>query len=188
MDDLRIAKDDPTWNRGESANVYSLPVAISVDSLSVEKLTVGIPKNQIKKVGMLLTAQSPDSHIGPYKWAIDFLVPDDTLVLAAKEGQIVEAIDDFNTWGITADFRDKLNYITIQHDKGEYSRYCHLAQYSFRNTKLKVGDKISKGEVIARVGKTGWTDRDHLHFIVFKIEQSSKNPFGFYSLKIRFEK
>jgi murein DD-endopeptidase MepM/ murein hydrolase activator NlpD len=61
-----------------------------------------------------------------------------------------------------------------------------LATQSFRQTGLKVGNFVKKGQQIARVGKTGWTDRDHLHFLVFKVEKLEGNPYGFYSLKVRF--
>ena len=115
-------------------------------------------------------------------------MPDGTEILAAEDGKIIEAIDNFNTWGPSEKFIDQLNYLTIQHPNGEYSQYCHLAKNSFQNTGLRVGLNVKKGEVIGIVGKTGWTDRDHLHFIVFKVGPIIGSPYTFYSLRIRFEK
>ena len=164
MNELRNLANDPMWDQGETKKVYRFPLPI----------------------GKFTAAKSPNSHIGPFKWAIDFLVPDGTEVLAAEAGQVVKAVDNFTEWGPTEEFRDKLNYLTIQHDNGECSQYCHLAPNSFRETGLKVGDHVEKEQAIARVGKTGWTDRDHLHFIVFRVGTLPGSPYGFYSLQVRF--
>ena len=46
----------------------------------------------------------------------------------------------------------------------EYSRYDHLA---YRSSRVKVGQDVTEGQVIAEVGMTGYTFRPHLHFQVF---------------------
>lgn len=53
------------------------------------------------------------------------------------------------------------NYVVIQHAGGEYSDYAHLRQGS---VKVKAGDKVIRGQVIAQVGHTGNTTEPHLHF------------------------
>ena len=50
------------------------------------------------------------------------------------------------------------------HTNEEYSRYDHLASQS---SKVKVGQAISEGQEIAKVGMTGYTFHPHLHFQVF---------------------
>ena len=50
------------------------------------------------------------------------------------------------------------------HTNEEYSRYDHLAPQS---SKVKVGQAISEGQEIAKVGMTGYTFNPHLHFQVF---------------------
>ena len=50
------------------------------------------------------------------------------------------------------------------HANEEYSRYDHLATQS---SKVKVGQVVSEGQEIARVGMTGYTFHPHLHFQVF---------------------
>jgi len=188
MMELRKAAIEPIWDQGETKNLYCFPIPTNIDfSESADKLSVDIPKNELYRIGNFLCAKSPQSHIGPFTWAIDFLIPDGTEIYAAEEGKIIEAVDSFSEWGDSEEFRDKLNYITIQHNHGEFSQYCHLAPGSFQTSKFKVGSIIPKGAVIGRVGKTGWTDRDHLHFIVFKVGKIERSPFTFYSLKIRFE-
>ena len=50
------------------------------------------------------------------------------------------------------------------HANEEYSRYDHLAH---QISKVKVGQAVSKGQEIAKVGMTGYTSSPHLHFQVF---------------------
>lgn len=188
MEELRKIAGSPIWNQGDSVGIYNFPLPQNRDFIEDGKrLAIGNPEEETYIIGPYYAATSPQSHIGPFKWAIDFLVPDGTEVLAAEDGVIVEAIDSNFAWGDSEEFRDQLNYVTIKHGNGEFSQYCHLATQSFRQTGLKVGDTVKKGDQIARVGKTGWTDRDHLHFLVFKVGQLEGSPYGFYSLKVRFK-
>ena len=47
------------------------------------------------------------------------------------------------------------------HGGGEYSHYAHLKQGSVR---VKAGDAVIRGQVIAQLGHTGNTTEPHLHF------------------------
>ncbi len=194
MDELRQHAGNPTWQQVETSSlIYHYPLSLK-DLPSPEELAVlsrGIPAKDLRSVGNFLVTVSPESHIGPFNQALDFLVMDGSSVLAANDGRIVEVIDTFNEWGDNPEYRSRLNYLTIAHTlpgrQVEFSQYCHLAQGSVRGFNLKIGSLVRAGQEIARVGKTGWTDRDHLHFIVFRGEPQSRiNPFGFRSLEIRF--
>lgn len=188
MEDLIRLKNDPMWNQGYTKNVYGFPLPNDRDFLeSGSNLAIGNPEDETYRIGPYYAAKSPQSHISPFKWAIDFLVPDGTEILATEDGKIVEVEESFNEWG-GEEFRNKLNYLTLLHDNGEYSQYCHLTQNSFSKTGLKVGDLVKKGQQIATVGKTGWTDRDHLHFVVLKFAKLIGSPWPYYSLEIQFEK
>lgn len=193
MTELNEVANDPLWEEAQNSSlIYDYPVSandLENNQAAIQKLTKGIPVAELIRVGPFITARSPESHIGPYRWAIDFLVPDGTPVLASQDGKIIEVIEDQTLWGDGAEFRDKLNYLTLEH-QGEYSQYCHLAAGSVSEQKLRVGDRVWKGKRIGTVGKTGWTDRDHLHFIVFRgvpeyVPRFGKE-FGFRSLKVRF--
>jgi len=157
----------------------------------------GIPKNELYELDGFWCAKSPESHIGPFVNAIDFLIPDGTPVFAAQDGIIVEAVDQNTQWGDDETFRDDLNFMSIAHDIGttpqgkamvETTQYCHLEAGSIRVQGLRVGMRVNQGQQIANVGKSGWTDRDHLHFIVFETDFHSLNPFGFQSLVPRFRR
>jgi murein DD-endopeptidase MepM/ murein hydrolase activator NlpD len=53
------------------------------------------------------------------------------------------------------------NYVVLRHADGEYSQYAHMKQGSVR---VKVGDTVTRGQVIGQVGQTGNTTEPHLHF------------------------
>lgn len=55
------------------------------------------------------------------------------------------------------------NYIVINHENGYQTAYGHCASLS-----KKVGDRVAKGDVIAKMGNTGRSTGTHLHFEVKK--------------------
>lgn len=72
------------------------------------------------------------------------------------------------------------NYIIIKHKNNEYSLIYHILKNSF---KVKVGDIVKTGQVIALVGNSGNTNRPHIHFQV----QDRFNFDNAISLKITFK-
>jgi murein DD-endopeptidase MepM/ murein hydrolase activator NlpD len=53
------------------------------------------------------------------------------------------------------------NYVMIDHGKGEYSLYAHLQPDSVR---VRVGDQVKAGELVAKLGSSGNSTEPHLHF------------------------
>lgn len=125
-------------------NYYSLPV----------------PKNALQRIDR----NSSPLHIGKLRNAIDFIVREDTPVLAAADGIVTFVRDDSYLGGPSMEYWQGSNFIVIQHTNGEYSRYDHLA---YRSVTVWTGQSIKRGQVIARVGMTGFTYLPHLHFQVF---------------------
>jgi murein DD-endopeptidase MepM/ murein hydrolase activator NlpD len=74
-------------------------------------------------------------------------------VLAAANGIVVYVKDDSTIGGPNPIYQKYTNFITIMHANEEYSRYDHLAPQS---SKVKVGQAVSKGQVKAKVGMTGF--------------------------------
>jgi len=147
----------------------------------------GVPKDELYERDVFWCAKSPQSHMGPFLNAVDFLVPDGTPVLAAAEGEIIEVVEGNTKWGDGDQYRDTLNFMTLEHRFGELTQYCHLVKSSVTALGLRVGSKVKQGQHIATVGKTGWTDRDHLHFLAFRDDRrNQENPFGSKSLIPRF--
>jgi len=107
---------------------------------------------------------SSPAHLGKLRNAIDFIVDEDTHVLAAAEGVVTFVKDNSNIGGSNPIYWSHTNFIVIMHSNGEYSRYDHL---SYNSSMVKVGQYVKAGEDIARVGVTGYTYLPHLHFQIF---------------------
>ncbi|MDP2630970.1 MAG: peptidoglycan DD-metalloendopeptidase family protein [Candidatus Uhrbacteria bacterium] len=187
--------EDDLWKEEWSRGVYGFPIPVSDHFLSEGRALAGQhpPERFIHQLGPFIISRSPESHTKAFMQALDFLVPDGTPVVATADGNIVEVVISNTEWGPGPDFSQFMNYITVAHQDGEFSQYCHLAVNS-APLGLTVGSEVKKGMQIAITGKTGWTDRDHLHFMVFRSEKEQriesatiKNPYGFKSLKPKFE-
>lgn len=94
---------------------------------------------------------------------IDIGAPLGTNVLAADSGTVVTAGWN-NSYGY---------YVTINHGSGLVTLYAH-------NSKLLVskGDKVTKGQVIAKCGSTGNSTGPHIHFEVMK-NGALQNPMNY---------
>ena len=77
-------------------------------------------------------------------------VPLGTSVKAAENGVVVYAGNELKGYG---------NLVLIRHSGNWVSAYAH-------NNKLivKRGDKIKRGQIIAKAGKSGMVDQPQLHF------------------------
>lgn len=53
------------------------------------------------------------------------------------------------------------NYMVIDHGNGEFAVYGHIKQGSAR---VKVGDRVRRGDVVAAIGASGSSMFPHLHF------------------------
>jgi hypothetical protein len=72
------------------------------------------------------------------------------------------------------------NYIIIDHGNSEFSFYAHLSEGSIL---VRVGEKIRRGDIIAKVGNTGHSTEPHLHFQLM----DSQNPLEANGLPVVFE-
>jgi len=53
------------------------------------------------------------------------------------------------------------NYVIIKHDNDEYSLYGHMIQHSVT---VKKGMKVKQGDILGKLGNTGFSFSPHLHF------------------------
>lgn len=85
-------------------------------------------------------------------------------IVAHSDGTVVQVINDCNV-NTPNDPTNPGNMIKIDHGNGYFTRYLHLA---YGTVKVKVGDKVSKGQIIGYMGNTGNSFGAHLHFEVIK--------------------
>jgi murein DD-endopeptidase MepM/ murein hydrolase activator NlpD len=96
-------------------------------------------------------------------------------VLAVADGVVSSSRNDFsesNTLKDNPDHPSSLatgNFISLKIDEGKFVFYEHLKPNSIL---VKPGQKVRKGEVIARVGFTGQSMGPHLHFHVANRDSS----------------
>ena len=106
------------------------------------------------------------SHQSPRsKYAVDIAMPMGTNILAAKGGTVFQVRDGFALSGRSKYFLDKSNSIKIAHEDGSYSLYVHLLEGSLR---VKEGDQVVQGQIIAQSGNSGYSTGPHLHFAVMR--------------------
>jgi murein DD-endopeptidase MepM/ murein hydrolase activator NlpD len=99
-------------------------------------------------------------------YSIDFSVPEGTPVIAARDGIVMQIEEDFRASGADAQrYGDRANYVRILHDDGSMALYAHLAPHSIL---FRPGDRVQKGNFLAKSGNTGLSTGPHLHFSVQK--------------------
>jgi hypothetical protein len=84
-----------------------------------------------------------------WHYGIDIANHVGTFIVATAQGTITYA-DSNGAWG---------NVLVIDHGNSIQTRYAHLL-----NFRVKVGQKVKKGELIAEMGTTGQTTGPHLHY------------------------
>ncbi len=123
------------------------------------------------------------SHQGRSQYAVDFAMPIGTPVYAARGGKIVEIVQHHDQHGTSQTMRQYANYVIIEHDDKTLGRYFHLKH---QGVKVKLGQTVKRGELIALSGNTGRTSGAHLHFVVTKAEESG-NEYNSVSIPIKFK-
>jgi murein DD-endopeptidase MepM/ murein hydrolase activator NlpD len=98
------------------------------------------------------------------EYAVDWTMPDGSMVLAARGGIVVGLKQDSNQGGDDRQFDMATNLLVIKHDDGTYAEYLHLRENS---ALVKLGQKVNAGTPIASSGNTGRTTGPHLHVAVF---------------------
>lgn len=107
----------------------------------------------------------PFYKVTKFHEGIDFTGPTGTKIYATGDGVVVEA--EYNRGGYG-------NSIKINHGYGYATVYAHLSGF-----KVRVGQKVKRGEVIGFMGNTGKSTAPHLHYEVHK-NGTPVNPIYFF--------
>ncbi|QDP19839.1 M23 family metallopeptidase [Sphingomonas xanthus] len=95
---------------------------------------------------------------------IDLAAPIGTPIYATADGVVREAAYNSGGYG---------NLIKIEHGRGIETRYAHLSSMTVRQ-----GQRVSRGQLIGRMGSTGRSTGSHLHYEV-RIDGRAVNPIPF---------
>ncbi len=110
-------------------------------------------------------------------------------ILSAGDGEVVVVIDGVpdNIPSETNSTSASGNTIIIKHAPDEYTVYSHLKRGS---TRVKVGNRVAQGDVIAQCGNSGFTTAPHLHFQLtnsLRFSESTGFPAFFSNANVRIE-
>ncbi|MDX2309089.1 MAG: peptidoglycan DD-metalloendopeptidase family protein [Hyphomicrobium sp.] len=94
---------------------------------------------------------------GTHNDGINIAVPMGTDIHAAEDGVVAYAGDQLKGYG---------NLILVRHDGGIVTAYAHSSEVL-----VKRNDRVKRGQVIAKAGKTGHVDQPQVHFEVRKQER-----------------
>ncbi len=101
-----------------------------------------------------------------YHMAYDIANPATPGILAAENGVVIKIGWERYGYG---------NFVVIDHGGGLSTLYAHLSE-----AYVKVGDQVSRGQVIAKMGNTGRSTGPHVHFET-RINNVPVNPAQFFS-------
>jgi murein DD-endopeptidase MepM/ murein hydrolase activator NlpD len=126
-----------------------------------EKLIASIPAIQpvdfhdLRRIGSLFGYRTdPFYKVTKFHEGIDFTAAIGTPIYATGDGVVSEA--EYNSGGYG-------NKIMINHGYSYETVYAHLSKI-----KVKVGQKVKRGEIIGLMGNTGKSTAPHCHYEVHK--------------------
>ena len=126
-----------------------------------EKLIASIPAIQpvdfhdLRRIGSLFGYRTdPFYKVTKFHEGIDFTAPIGTPIYATGDGVVSEA--EYNSGGYG-------NKIMINHGYSYETVYAHLSKI-----KVKIGQRVKRGEIIGLMGNTGKSTAPHCHYEVHK--------------------
>lgn len=152
-----------------------LKYAISSQAISIDCVPAIQPVNN-KQLTLLAAGKKP--LINPFHRAmrehhgVDYLVPEGTAIFATADGT-VKSLSEKNTSHGKA--------ITISHGNGYETSYSHLL-----DIRVKKGQKVKRGDIIALSGNSGLSFVPHLHYEVI-YNDTRVDPVHYFFLELNPE-
>jgi murein DD-endopeptidase MepM/ murein hydrolase activator NlpD len=134
---------------------------------SMERALKSVPTSMPAAIMMMSSGfgyrSDPFTGAGAMHSGLDFKGPIGTPILAAADGTISFA-------GVQSGYG---KCVEITHANGLVTRYAHLSGFD-----VTLGQKVTRGVQVARMGSTGRSTGSHLHFEV-RLNGSAVNPLKF---------
>lgn len=121
-----------------------------------------LPKGTYRVSSGFVNRISPITGKAEKHNGLDLAAPAGTPIYAAADGTVIDSRYS-SSWG---------NVVQIDHGGGIVTLYAHCSARL-----VSKGATVKKGETIAKVGSTGWSTGNHLHFTVYK-NGTAVNPRG----------
>ena len=120
------------------------------------------------------------SHRGAERFTLDFGMPAGTPVHAARDGVVVLVEDSHDAGCAREECAPLANFVVVLHSDGTTGEYFHLERAS---AEVRVGERVARGQRLARSGDTGFSTAPHLHFGVYRTGRDRTTE----SLAVRFK-
>ncbi len=124
----------------------------SANTLSAQQLSVSYyspPLTELHLTSGFGERRHPIRKVIRHHDGVDLAAPIGTPIYAVLSGRVAFA-DSFGGYG---------KLVVLIHPDGKTSHYAHC-----RSINVRVGDLVKRGELLARVGRTGAATGPHLHF------------------------
>ncbi len=101
----------------------------------------------------------PNNHTG-----IDIAAPGGTTIMAAKSGLVITSTRN-SSYG---------NYVVVSHGNGQTTLYAHMSKRS-----VSEGQTVTQGQELGKVGSTGSSSGNHLHFEI-RLNGTRQDPLNYF--------
>jgi murein DD-endopeptidase MepM/ murein hydrolase activator NlpD len=108
------------------------------------------------------------------KFALDFSMPIGAAIFSIREGVVVKVVDNNTKTCYQKECSKFNNLLLVYHKNGTFSEYSHI---NTNSALVKPGDKITKGQLIAKSGNIGFSSGPHLHLVVFNQKIDKRETF-----------
>ncbi|MGK7945263.1 MAG: peptidoglycan DD-metalloendopeptidase family protein [Microcystaceae cyanobacterium] len=161
-----------TSSSSGTTNRFQIPVG---ETVSPELPSLTFPEDYLPEApmnfagyiwpsrGVLTSGYGP--RWGRMHKGIDIAAPIGTPIVAAAEGEVISA--GWNSGGFG-------NLVKLRHGDGSVTLYAHNSKILVRR-----GQKVEQGQLIAKMGSTGFSTGPHLHFEIHPKGQGARNPMAF---------
>jgi murein DD-endopeptidase MepM/ murein hydrolase activator NlpD len=157
------------YGKSKADPVYLIPVAAGTKVTAIQMVHLE------NKLG---TNRSNDEHVG-----VSFRFEEPTSIVAPRKGIIAEVKMSNIEQKENLDFASSENYIEIYHEDGSITKLMVLKQGS---EKVKVGDVVFPGDVLAESAGENYRSGLHVRLVTIRTEKDGVDKFKYSVIPTKF--